>query len=109
MGAAALDTFRKNGYDIHLHAPVHSTDMNNPDQAAASDTKVKSNAGSNDTTILMDVLVHELLDSELIGEGLIHSMIHARKRLTKPFFFSVPCRARLIVQAVQSELLVMLS
>ncbi|KAH7431798.1 hypothetical protein KP509_08G067000 [Ceratopteris richardii] len=48
-----------------------------------------------------DVLVTEILDSTLLGEGIIPTLQHAHKNLLKPNALVVPCRAKIFGQLVQ--------
>ncbi|KAJ7521637.1 hypothetical protein O6H91_19G062300 [Diphasiastrum complanatum] len=52
-----------------------------------------------------DVLVSEILDSELLGEGLIPTLTHAHKYLLKPNARTVPYRAIFYGQIVESYFL----
>lgn len=50
-----------------------------------------------------DVLISEILDSELLGEGLIPSLRHAHENLLTPNARCVPYRATIYAQLVESE------
>lgn len=50
-----------------------------------------------------DIVVAELLDTELIGEGCLHTYLDLNQRLTGRNTLFVPARARIHVQLVQSE------
>ena len=52
-----------------------------------------------------DILITELFDTELIGEGAISAYRHALKHLMKPNIFAVPAKARVWVQLVSSDYL----
>ncbi|GBG64291.1 hypothetical protein CBR_g41210 [Chara braunii] len=50
-----------------------------------------------------DVLVSEILDSELLGEGLLPTLRHAWEHLLRPGARTVPSRAIIYAQVVESE------
>ena len=52
-----------------------------------------------------DVLVTEIFDSGLIGEGLLNTLCHAVQHLAKENFVVIPARARVYVQLVQSSIM----
>eukprot|EP00053_Salpingoeca_punica_P020134 m.208708 g.208708 ORF g.208708 m.208708 type:complete len:664 (-) comp17801_c1_seq2:2805-4796(-) len=49
-----------------------------------------------------DIIVSEVLDTELIGEGVLETMRHALQHLAKPNCIVVPARASIWVQPFQS-------
>ncbi|EFJ10211.1 hypothetical protein SELMODRAFT_427398 [Selaginella moellendorffii] len=52
-----------------------------------------------------DALVCEILDSELLGEGIIPSLRHAHEHLLRPNAATVPYRATVYAQLVESDFL----
>lgn len=50
-----------------------------------------------------DILITELFDTELIGEGALHSYRHAIENFMKPAFVAVPSKGRVWIQVVESE------
>ncbi|KAG6552486.1 hypothetical protein Mapa_005906 [Marchantia paleacea] len=58
-----------------------------------------------DLSSTADVLVSEILDSELIGEGLIPTLRHAHAHLLSPVARSVPHRAVVYAQLVECDYL----
>ncbi|RDD44130.1 Protein arginine N-methyltransferase 7 [Trichoplax sp. H2] len=52
-----------------------------------------------------DLIVMEIFDSELIGEGVLGTMLHAQQNLVKPNCVSVPAAAKIYVQACESKFL----
>ena len=57
-----------------------------------------------------DVLVAELLDTALLGEGVLHSLRHAAAAgLLRPGYRAVPARATVLAQARRSSLVSRLS
>ena len=54
-----------------------------------------------------DILITELFDTELIGEGALHSYRHAIENFMKPAFVAVPSKGRIWIQVVESEELAM--
>lgn len=50
-----------------------------------------------------DILITELFDTELIGEGALHSYRHAIKYFMKSDFVAVPSKAKVWIQVVESK------
>jgi predicted RNA methylase len=56
----------------------------------------------NDMPRKADVLISELLDSTLIGEGVIPTVYHAWTHLLQPNAIVLPCRARVFAQLLEA-------
>jgi protein arginine N-methyltransferase 7 len=52
-----------------------------------------------------DIVISEILDTELIGEGVLGTMRHMHEHLAAPGAKVVPCAATVIVQLVESAML----
>lgn len=65
----------------------------------------KSTAMSVEEEDRYDLVVHEIVDSALLGEGILPVLAHARERLLKPDAASVPASATLFAQLVESPAL----
>ncbi|XP_072242669.1 protein arginine N-methyltransferase 7 [Leuresthes tenuis] len=92
MAEAALSIVEKNGFSDKIKIiNKHSTDVTvGPD----GDMQVKAN-----------VLITELFDTELIGEGALPSYEHAHQNLVQEGCEAVPHRATVYAQLGESELL----
>ncbi|XP_047451239.1 protein arginine N-methyltransferase 7 [Mugil cephalus] len=92
MAEAARCIVEKNGFSDKIKIiNKHSTDVTvGPD----GDMQVKAN-----------VLITELFDTELIGEGALPSYEHAHQNLVQDACEAVPHRATVYAQLVESELL----
>ncbi|KAK5868014.1 hypothetical protein PBY51_012461 [Eleginops maclovinus] len=92
MAEAAQSIVKKNGFSEKIKIiNKHSTDVTvGPD----GDMQVKAN-----------VLITELFDTELIGEGALPSYAHAHQNLVQEGCEAVPHRATVYAQLVESELL----
>ncbi|KAK1874993.1 Protein arginine N-methyltransferase 7, partial [Dissostichus eleginoides] len=92
MAEAAQSIVKKNGFSEKIKIiNKHSTDVTvGPD----GDMQMKAN-----------VLITELFDTELIGEGALPSYAHAHQNLVQEGCEAVPHRATVYAQLVESELL----
>lgn len=92
MAEAAQSIVEKNGFSDRIKIiNKHSTDVTvGPD----GDMQEKAN-----------ILITELFDTELIGEGALPSYEHAHQNLVQEGCEAVPHRARVLAQLVESELL----
>lgn len=92
MAEAALNIVQKNGFSDKIKIiNKHSTDVTVGD---GGDMQEKAN-----------VLITELFDTELIGEGALPSYEHAHLHLVQAGCEAVPHRATVYAQLVESELL----
>ncbi|VDD75783.1 unnamed protein product [Mesocestoides corti] len=60
---------------------------------------------SNDLPRKANVLVAELFDTELIGEGALETYRHAAEHLLTPDAILIPCKAKMYLQVVESPFL----
>ncbi|XP_068595159.1 protein arginine N-methyltransferase 7 [Brachionichthys hirsutus] len=92
MADAALSIVEKNGFSDKIKIiNKHSTDVT---VGPGGDMQTKAN-----------VLITELFDTELIGEGALPSYEHAHHNLVQEGCEAVPHRATVYAQLVESELL----
>lgn len=92
MAEAARSIVKKNGFSDKIKIiNKHSTDVT---VGADGDMKEKAN-----------VLITELFDTELIGEGALPSYEHAHRYLVQPGCEAVPHRATVYAQLVESSAL----
>ncbi|CAG5958356.1 unnamed protein product [Menidia menidia] len=92
MAEAALSIVQKNGFSDKIKIiNKHSTDVT---VGPEGDMQHKAN-----------VLITELFDTELIGEGALPSYEHAHQNLVQEGCEAVPHRATVYAQLVESELL----
>jgi len=87
LAQVAVKNAAANGYAETMHVKnCHSTELG---PMAAGDR--------------YQVMVGELLDTGLIGEGVLHSLRHAIRNLLSPSFITVPRSARVVVQLVEGD------
>ncbi|XP_069017981.1 protein arginine N-methyltransferase 7 [Embiotoca jacksoni] len=92
MAEAAQNIVQKNGFSDKIKIiNKHSTDVT---VATDGDMQEKAN-----------ILITELFDTELIGEGALPSYEHAHRHLVQEGCEAVPHRATVYAQLVESELL----
>ena len=104
LADVAEATFSRNGAGVAL-LRAHSTSiaaLPHGDGGGGGDGDGDGNGA--------DVLVAELLDTALLGEGVLHSLRHAAAAgLLRPGYRAVPARATVLAQARRSSLVARLS
>jgi predicted RNA methylase len=96
LHAVAAETFRRNGDGAVLLSPCHSTELPRPSLCAGAP---RANSGAT-------LVVAELLDTGLLGEGLIASMHDAVARLasSEEPLVSIPSAAEIYAAPVEGDL-----
>ncbi|CAH8575151.1 unnamed protein product [Schistosoma turkestanicum] len=90
MAKCAMNILQNNGFIDKINViPKHSTDL-----IVGLDMPYKAN-----------VLVAELFDTELIGEGALETYRHAAEHLLTPDASLIPCAAQVYLQVVESQFL----
>ncbi|XP_063991899.1 protein arginine N-methyltransferase 7 [Diachasmimorpha longicaudata] len=91
MAKCALEIIKHNGFDAQITLiKKRSTEMT---VGETGDMKHRAN-----------ILVTEVFDTELIGEGALQTFAHAQKYLLEEDSIVVPTRGTIYVQVVQSEM-----